>query len=344
MSTQLSYSGMTTKIRALEGKLFTRRMYEELASMSSVNEFVGYLKSNTAYAPLFAQIDESTLHRGQIERLLMYGAFDDFSKIYRFSSAKQRAFLDEYFKSYEIIILKKCLRCVFNPDKSNIDLHSFNDFFTHHSKLNIPLLSTASTIDELVDYLKGSPYYTLLNRLRQQGMNTLFDYEIHLDLYYFGNMFKSLKKSVKDTTDLDILIRNYGLRIDLLNMQWIFRGKFNYHMNKSQLLSMVIPVNYKLKRRETAALLDASTVEEYTHILQSSYYNRRFKPNDITALDDMYDNILEATMEKDVRSHPYSAAILYSYLMRKEHEREKLTKILECIRYGLDSTAIMKYI
>ena len=40
----------------------------------------------------------------------------------------------------------------------------------------------------------------------------------------------------------------------------------------------------------------------------------------------------------------YSVATMVSYLYEKEHEVDRLTTILECVRYGLPQDEIAKYI
>ena len=44
MGNVMSYSGLTTKIRAMQAKLLTRRDYESLANLGSVPEAIEYLK------------------------------------------------------------------------------------------------------------------------------------------------------------------------------------------------------------------------------------------------------------------------------------------------------------
>ena len=50
MGNLLEYSGIVTKIRAMEAKLLSPEQFTEIANLGSVPEIADYLKKNTAYA------------------------------------------------------------------------------------------------------------------------------------------------------------------------------------------------------------------------------------------------------------------------------------------------------
>lgn len=54
MGTLLSYSGLSTKIRAMQSRLMTEKQYQEIAQMESVTQVVAYLKRQPGFAKLWA--------------------------------------------------------------------------------------------------------------------------------------------------------------------------------------------------------------------------------------------------------------------------------------------------
>lgn len=74
----LAYSALTTKIKAMHSKLLTNEQYEELAHFTTVADAFAYLQKLPYYEELFADIDPSTIHRGQIEWLLNFSTYSDF--------------------------------------------------------------------------------------------------------------------------------------------------------------------------------------------------------------------------------------------------------------------------
>ena len=69
MGSLLSYSGLSTKVRAMQSKLIKEVQYQEIAQMPSVTAIVSYLKKQPGFQDLWADLDENSLHRGDIERL-----------------------------------------------------------------------------------------------------------------------------------------------------------------------------------------------------------------------------------------------------------------------------------
>ena len=114
MGNVMSYSGLTTKIRAMQAKLLTSRDYENIANLKSVPEAIEYLKGKTAYTRYVEQMDISLYHRGNMEKILYQSLFDDYTRIFRFAGMEQKKFLKLYWKRYEIDLINYCLRIVFN--------------------------------------------------------------------------------------------------------------------------------------------------------------------------------------------------------------------------------------
>lgn len=78
MSGLLSYSGLTTKIRAMQSHLLNDQNFREIVELESVPQAVSYLKQHKGYEDLFEGYNEADLHRGQIEKMLRLTVYRDF--------------------------------------------------------------------------------------------------------------------------------------------------------------------------------------------------------------------------------------------------------------------------
>ena len=343
MGSLLSYSGLSTKIRAMQSKLMSEKQYQEIAQLDSVIQIVAYLKKQPGFSDLWADLDENSLHRGDVEKLLTHTIHQNFAKLYRFANPEQRRFMALYFKRYELSVLKDCLRKVFDEGKAQLDLSLFQDFFDRHSKMNLEKLTSSSTVEELVNNLQGSEYYHPLKKLGTDYQPRIFDYGMALDQYYFANIW-SVKEKLFKRRDLEEITKAYGNKFDMLNLQWIFRSKKYYHMGPADIYALLIPVHYRLSKNDIASLVEAPDEAEFRKILDTTYYKKRFPELSPENLEELYTLNLKTILETEARKYPHSVIMIYSYLYHKEHEVDRLTTAVECVRYGLSTAEILDYI
>ena len=64
----------------------------------------------------------------------------------------------------------------------------------------------------------------------------------------------------------------------------------------------------------------------------------------VANLEEFYNHIHRSILEKESHRNPYSVAVIYSYLYNKEHEVNRLTIAIECVRYGVQHDEAMRYI
>lgn len=342
----LTYSGITTKVRAMESHLISDSQFREMANLEDVRSAAEYLRLQPAYADIFTDLDDTKLHRGYIEQLLTLSKYRDFTKLYRFSNLSQRKFLDLYFMHYEIDIIKKCLRNVMSHQKTDLDLSMFRDFFEKHSDIDLLSLAQADSLPVLIAGLEGSVYYRLLTSATEDttpdGSSTIFDYELKMDILYFKTIWKA-KSKLLTKKEQKILDQCFGSQLDMLNIQWIYRSKKYYSLPPADIYALLIPVQYRLKAEQIQRMAEAATPEDFFAALKDTYYGGLTKagvpehPN-LEALNEQIQNRIYHMVS---RKNPYSIAILDSYLYFKELEKQKLITTIEGIRYGLNPNEII---
>ena len=340
----LSYSGLSTKIRAMQSRLTTMEQFEEILQLPNVIQVAAYLKRTPEYAPKWDALDENSLHRGQIEKLLKKSIFQNFSRIYHFANPQQRRFLDLYSKRYEIRVLKEVMTNIFDHRSTDpVDVSPYRDFFRLHSRIDVNRITTCSTMEELISCLKGNEFYIPLSKIQEHENALLFDYGMALDLYYFSQIWNVRKKLFKGQ-DLDEITRTYGEKFDMLNLQFIQRSKRYFSMDPASIYALLIPMNYKLKKEEITALVEASSYEEARRIFKNTYYGSRYEQVSAANLEEFYNHVHRTILEKQAHQNPYSVAVIYSYLYHKEHEVNRLTIAIECVRYGVNHVEAMRFI
>ena len=233
----LKYSGIVTKIRAMQSHLLTDQNFEEIANLGTVTEAVTYLKSTPGYEDILRDADVNTLHRGDVEKLLTQSLYNDYSRLYSFSGLEVRRFLKLYMKRYEVDLINYCSRIVFNHYQEPFDLNYKKPFFNQYSQISIDRLMTARTMPELVEALHDTEYYKPLKKLEENGTPNLFDYDLALDLYYFNSIWKERKKVLKKQ-DLEMFTKSSfesAMDISRQEVLYTFRCRHLFHVDSDSI-------------------------------------------------------------------------------------------------------------
>lgn len=342
MGNTFTYSGLNTKIHGMKSKLISDHEYMEISGLPSVPDVMHYLQDHPGYADLFPEsTDDSFLHRHNLEQILTLSSYKNFAKIYTFSTMQQRKFLDLYFMHFETRLIKQLLRKLFNHRPLAVNTALLKPYFERFSDIPLDKAEKAENIDELLSGLSGTKYYSPLAKVNELSDRNLFDYEISLDLFKFAFYWKTKNKVLKGT-DLEVITSSYGYKIDLLNLQWIYRCKKYYSMTAAQILKMVIPINYKLKSSQVYDLIESDGVKAFMDILSTTYYGNDVHDFDNISIEKYYNRFMNKHYINIFRKHPYSLACVNTYLYLQEQETEKLTLITEGIRYSYPPEEILK--
>lgn len=338
----LAYSGITTKVRAMESRLLKPEQFRELAEQEDVRSAADYLKEQPAYAEVFDGLDDTKLHRGYIEQILTQSEYQDFTRLYRFSSMKQRKFLDLYFKHYEVEVIKKLLRHMLGGREGQTDLSMFQGFFEKHSELDLETLCRAKNFSEFTEALEGTVYGKLLSQMQEKGQTGLFDCELKLDLFYFQLLWK-LRNKLLSKTERKILDDCFGSRLDLLNIQWICRARSFYRLSQAEIYALLIPVHYRLRADKVKLLVEAEDDAKFFAVLRETPYGKQeeLQTGQMPDIQLLSNQMLNRIYGRTGHRYPHSPAVLDSYLYRKELEMRKIVTAIEGIRYGLPASEIM---
>lgn len=343
MAGLIRYSGIVTKVHAMNRRLLKTADYEALIQKETVPEALEFLKNTEGYAGVFSDEHAKISHRDAIERRLMDSLYTDFIGLYRFSGMRERVFLNSYFLHHEVMILKQFLRNAANPASPDVHLGSFDAFFRKHSTLNLDTLNHCNSLDEYMAALSGSAYEKPLTPIYNSGSRRLGDYETALDLFYFSLAWRLNVKKLSNKEKEDAAA-TLGTQIDLLNLQWIYRCHRHFSMDETDIYPMIIPIHYRLRPADIQALVRAKVPEEFARVLQNTYYAKWIPAEDLEHLSQVSGTLLGHIYRSRSRKNPYSIATINRYLYQKEEEIDHLIPIIEGIRYGLSQDEIRKFV
>ena len=144
--------------------------------------------------------------------------------------------------------------------------------------------------------------------------------------------------------ELEIFTRDCGSKINLLNIQWIYRAKKYFSLEPADIYALLIPIHYKLRTELVQEMVEAETMEDFERAVSKTSYARHYHFTDQLTIEKMYADCLYYLYITDRRSNPYSIACINTYLFMKEQELEKLTTAMECVRYGVSPDETLQYV
>lgn len=341
MLATFKYSHLSTKIRAMKGKMLNEDDYEQLLLRSSVLEVALYLKNNTYYSDVLQELNEGNVHRGQVETLLYKSIIHEALKIGRYLKGNEKSVFRYIYRRQEIEDLKKMLRTLqMGENIDQIDRKLF--FINKYSVIDFNKLFSANDMRTFVNGLKGTNFFNILNPLLiDDNKIDLFSAEMALDMYYYKKLIAGLE--LVSGTDKKVATNIIGLEADLRNIMWVYRGKNYYNISKELLYRYHIGYSYKLNKKDLKKLINANDVEEMIEILKKTPYNDILSPDEHYWEKEFYEYILDVH-DKNISMNPFSIAPILGYIFAKEVEIMNITTIIEGIRYGVDPSKIKKFL
>lgn len=337
----LSYSGLVTKTKAMHSRILSREQLEALSECSSVEEIIGFLREYEGYAAIY-QSHEEIVHRAQVEAVIDDSLYSDYGKLYRFANMQQREGLQIIFLRYEISVLKECLENVY-LGKSGKNLEYLNLFFAQHAGFDTRAVTEADSVNRFVQALAGTAYEELFRRLAETNRLDYADAAVALDVLYYRTAWK-MKEKLSDAGTKRIMTQILGTEIDWQNIMWMYRSKRFFGRTKADTYADMIPISYRLKKAEIKAMLETESIDEFVKLVSKTAY---FTEKDaVVSMGDevTFRCIMQKTYKQISGKYPMSLAPSLCYLYEKENEIDRLTTILEGVRYRVPATEIQEIV
>lgn len=345
MGSLKKYSGLTTKVKAMGSKLIREDEYLKIMEFDTIPEIAEYLRDRGGFEKVLEYEDISEIHRETLEHAIVYSAYNDFEKMYKFANIDQRKYLKLHFVSYEVELIKKAIRKSNDSYITKEQNQILQDIFSKYSAVNFQEVFQSQDLGGIVNALQGSIYYEPLKLLESSGNTTAFDYELALDMVHFRYIWKKRRLHFKGS-ELKVVTDCIGSQVDVLNLMWIYRAKKFYKMTQTEIATMIIPVYYRVKKNHIYNLIEISDLNELADAICKTFYGKYLTPDIFKNLemDRVCKKLITKVYNKYYRTEPYSIGIMSGYLRAKREEMRRLISIVECIRYEYPKDAIMKEI
>ena len=329
---------VSTKCRAMYAKLLKRSDYDILLEKTGVSQIADYLKKQTSYSAVLSEVDENSVHRGQLEHVFKKSLYNDYTKLFRFTTGEFKAGITILYQSLETDDIKLLIGSFCRRQLDELKDEELT-YLKYHTTLDVPAMLKSNTMNELIDTLKDTPYYKALQPfVSEQTPNFLKMDKIldNLDCQRRINNFKNQLSGSSRALTLSFC----ATEIDVRNIFFIYRMKKLYSVPVGDIIANLIPYYHKISIKDFMAMAECSSLQEVVDMISKTYYSFIFAEGQEPVWESNYSDYLYRLHMHNFRTRSNDIGIIIAYLFFKENDIRNLITIIEGVRYQMSKESI----
>ena len=344
MLATLSSNVVLAKARTMYGRRLTPENYKDLLKCQTVSEVASYLKNRTDYAKVMAGIEETEIHRDQVEAKLRQKLQEDFASLCRYEITVGERFSPYFIRRWEIAqILEAVLFLNSGEAVTESDEASpMPPSFLEQTSLDPKKLAHAANFDELLSVLARTPYSKLLEPFKPKEKERIDYTEVEIALYTFlyETIFQIIRKNTHGETKRQLL-EIFTSFIDLTNYVRIVRLKMSYHIDPETIKKSLLPYG-AIDQKVIDEMAAAASEEEIDAAMNRTAIGRKISRENCSYVDEIPRRYNFRICQHDLHFSTHPSVVLIAYVFAREAEISDIITIVEGIRYKLEPPEIKK--
>jgi len=339
MNPYMAVEAVNTKIVTKLGYLLNKDNWKKLFSINSVSQLTEFFRNDPEFKIVFKGLSMEEIHRNNLEALLnKYRTYEIEELLYYFSG-HYKSFVQALLKEAEIQDLSLILRKIAREEKFN----DIKESFTHSEKyteLNFDKLLSSRSLFVFTENLKGSLYYNdLRNLTKEDAITREFHIEMKLQLNFYNNLLKKAEDLSKE--DMNTAKKIIGYKIDLENVQWIYRALNYYKISPEEILIYSInggrKINYNRLKKLCYIKSNEDFIKTVNSYLKFDFFEEMKSKNSNLTIDH---HMLKFIKKNKFRG--IGTILAYYYLVGIIIY--DLTSVTEGIKYNVPKEKILEYL
>lgn len=348
MLENMSALALVPKAKAIGAQRLSSADYDELMRRRSVLEVVSTLQSHPYFKKTLSGLTGTNLHREQIEQALSKDVFVKYEGLMRYS------FREGHFGAYflvrcEVDELLQKLRLLSMGAKEKYIVR-MPGFLTLHTSFDLLKLAAATTAEDCLPVLAGTPYADVLRGVLPKKGQPL-DYlvcEHAFVAYFYDYVLKKIDADLSGRTAAETR-ELFLCEGEIYNLDLLFRAKAFYpeSFTPAKLKELLIPVYHMLDRRHLEHLAEAQNLQEFLQLYNGGraarLYGRR-----TSSFDDAGDvpeyRMLYRKAQRLLHFSSKPQTVLAAVLCIANLERSNIITVIEGVRYGIAPEKIALYL
>lgn len=323
-----THAAANSKAKLILGKLLKAEDFFKLTQMVGTGDIKAYLMSKTHYRDMNWATGEDDQ---AFEVLMKKYFFSVYEKFFHFYVDEYRDFIKAMLNRYEVENLKLFIRTLSRGEPlSQIMSHLL--YSKLHSNIDYEVLAKVKSMEGFMAALRGTLYYDPLSIFIDDDPEHMsFHMEMMLDRSYFNRLYDAILKLKK--RDRDMMLDLLGINVDILNIQWIYRGRKYFSISSEELFNFTLNGGklYDYKALKALCYMD---LDDYRETISSGEYAEIFN-------DKAY--MMERAMEKHLfdrlddftKNAENSIAWPVVLIFKFEYEIRDLFTLMEAKKYGV---------
>lgn len=339
MNPYMAYDAVNTKIISKRGHILKKNDWDKMLEFSTVDQLTDFLKSKSEIKRAFDVLKNDNIHRDNLEVILGKYKTIEIEELLHYFSGPYKDFIRTMLIESEILDLSLILRKISRGE----DLKDIEKRFVHsenYTSLNYNKLLSSKSVVQFTENLKDSPYY---NGLKTLSNEDAVKREFHIEMKLQVVLYKTLMTKSENLSTSDMLTAKeiIGFKIDLENIQWIYRAIQFYDISPEEILIYSLEGGKKITFSRLKNLCYTKTKEEFKRLVKSYMKFDLFKGvsdsnTDIGIDYNMY-NYLKNNRYNDIGS-------VVSYIYMLGIIIDDLTSITEGIKYNVPKEKLKSYL
>ena len=340
-----SDNSVIAKTRTMYGNMLKSKQYEDLIMCKSVPDIAAYLKNHTTYSTILSNVNEVTIHRGQLEVFLKKQAFENYSKIYHYLNNNENDMFKMIIEEFEILEILRMILLLKanNPSEFIVSLPGFLISKCH---VNLLKLAKVRSFDDLLTCLNNTHYYKVLFKHKPTHEEPKINYiscEHSMYNHFFKRLYSMINHKAKKSERIE-LNHLIGTRLDILNICNIYREKVLFKSNPEQIKRRIFPFFRSLTKDKIEEAITSSDSDQLNKLMQNLFANN-YEINKISETEVYYIENYASRLKNKLCKHYLHlsnnvSTVFYAFYVLSQIEISNLIYIIEGIRYKVSPNEI----
>ncbi len=264
---------------------------------------------------------------------------DELSALLRPLHGSSRDVLIQWARRYELYNLKAIIRGKLG-ELPNSEIKKTLFRLPGFLSLDHNKLLNTDGVEQLLRQLSDTPYRRIAEQalLKFKEHPDPFLLDATLDQQFYNDLIARVRKL--DNPDRDALVELTGHIIDRHNLIWLLRYRFNYHLQPSETLYLLINSGLRIDRALLRQLVNADTQAILLQQLPDSIKKIIGSADSIMTIESQMQNSLSRTAHQVLRHSPSTLAATLAYLVLRFYEMSSIKAIVQARFNGFSDNVL----